>query len=128
MRMQATMEMVAAMRMVLSSASDTVSALLTGLGMFRKRFSACCRLCCSFRWMNMRNSMLGRRTSGVLFKGGGLVLLMILVLLLVLVVGCSVDVVVVVLCSVVLAGPNTTDSLIDSRATIQGGSRGLAVE
>merc|ERR1719234_2952508 len=114
MRMQATMEMVAAMRMVLSSASDTVSALLTGLGMFRKRFSACCRLCCSFRWMNMRNSMLGRRTSGVLFKGGGLVLLILVTLL--LVVGASVEVLVVVLCSVVLAGPKTTDSLIDSRA------------
>ena len=121
--MQAMMEMVAAMRMVLSSASDTVSALLIALGMFRKRFSACCRLCCSFLWMNMRNSMLGRRTSGVLFKGGALVLLTLL-----LVVGSSVEVLVVVLCSVVLAGPNTTDSLIDSRATIQGGRRGLGVE
>jgi len=67
--------------------------------------------------------MLGRRTSGVLFKGGALVLLTLL-----LVVGSSVEVVVVVLCSVVLAGPNTTDSLIDSRATIQGGRRGLGVE
>ena len=71
--------------------------------------------------------MLGRRTSGVLFKGGGLVLL-ILVTLLLVVVGASVEVLVVVLCSVVLAGPKTTDSLIDSRATIQGGRRGLAVE
>ena len=67
--------------------------------------------------------MLGRRTSGVLFKGGALVLLTLL-----LVVGSSVEVLVVVLCSVVLAGPNTTDSLIDSRATIQGGRRGLGVE
>ena len=67
--------------------------------------------------------MLGRRTSGVLFKGGALVLLTLL-----LVVGSSVEVLVVVVCSVVLAGPNTTDSLIDSRATIQGGRRGLGVE
>ena len=67
--------------------------------------------------------MLGRRTSGVLFKGGALVLLTLL-----LVVGSSVEVLVVVLCSVVLAGPNTTDSRIDSRATIHGGRRGLAVE
>ena len=67
--------------------------------------------------------MLGRRTSGVLFKGEALVLLTLL-----LVVGSSVEVLVVVLCSVVLAGPNTTDSLIDSRATIQGGRRGLGVE
>ena len=125
--MQAMMEMVAAMRMVLSSASDTVSALLIALGMFRKRFSACCRLSCSFLWMNMRNSMLGRRTSGVLFNGEELVLLS-LVTLLVLVLGSTVEVLVVVLRSVVLAGPNTTDSLIDSRATIQGGRRGLAVE
>jgi len=68
--------------------------------------------------------MLGRRTSGVLFKGGELVLLF-----LVLVLGSTVEVLVVVLRSVVLfAGPNTTDSLIDSRATIHGGRRGLAVE
>ena len=71
--------------------------------------------------------MLGRRTSGVLFKGGELVLLA-LVMLLVVVLGSTVEVLVVVLCSVVLAGPNTTDSRIDSRATIHGGRRGLAVE
>ena len=63
--------------------------------------------------------MLGRRTSGVLFKGGGLALL---VLVLVVVVR------LVVVGGVELFGPNTTDSLIDSRATIQGGRRGLAVE
>ena len=71
--------------------------------------------------------MLGRRTSGVLFNGEELVLLS-LVTLLVLVLGSTVEVLVVVLRSVVLPGPNTTDSLIDSRATIQGGRRGLAVE
>ena len=67
--------------------------------------------------------MLGRRTSGVLFKGGGLALLV-----LVLVVGSTVVVRLVVVGGVELFGPNTTDSLIDSRATIQGGRRGLAVE
>ena len=68
--------------------------------------------------------MLGRRTSGVLFKGGKLLLKLDL-----LVVGASVVVLVVVLGGlVVLFGPKTTDSLIDSRATIQGGSRGLAVD
>ena len=68
--------------------------------------------------------MLGRRTSGVLFKGGKLLLKLD-----VLVVGTSVVVLVVVLGGlVVLVGPKTTDSLIDSRATIQGGSRGLAVD
>ena len=68
--------------------------------------------------------MLGRRTSGVLFKGGKLLLKLD-----VLVVGASVVVLVVVLGGlVVLFGPKTTDSLIDSRATIQGGSRGLAVD
>jgi len=68
--------------------------------------------------------MLGRRTSGVLFKGGKLLLKLDL-----LVVGTSVVVLVVVLGGlVVLFGPKTTDSLIDSRATIQGGSRGLAVD
>ena len=69
--------------------------------------------------------MLGRRTSGVRFKGGKLLLLKLDVL----VVGASVIVLVVVLGErVVLVGPKTTDSLIDSRATIQGGSRGLAVD
>ena len=68
--------------------------------------------------------MLGRRTSGVRFKGGKLLLKLD-----VLVVGASVVVLVVVLGGlVVLFGPKTTDSLIDSRATIQGGSRGLAVD
>ena len=72
--------------------------------------------------------MLGRRTSGVRFKGGKLLLKLD-----VLVVGTSVVVLVLVLVlvlggRVVLFGPKTTDSLIDSRATIQGGSRGLAVE
>jgi len=68
--------------------------------------------------------MLGRRTSGVRFKGGKLLLRLD-----VLVVGTSVVVLVVVLGGlVVLFGPKTTDSLIDSRATIQGGSRGLAVD
>ena len=68
--------------------------------------------------------MLGRRTSGVRFKGGKLLLKLD-----VLVVGTSVVVLVVVLGGlVVLFGPKTTDSLIDSRATIQGGSRGLAVD
>ena len=68
--------------------------------------------------------MLGRRTSGVRFKGGKLLLKLD-----VLVVGISVVVLVVVLGGlVVLFGPKTTDSLIDSRATIQGGSRGLAVD
>ena len=68
--------------------------------------------------------MLGRRTSGVLFKGGKLLLKLDVV-----VVGASVVVLVVVLGGlVVLFGPKTTDSLIDSRATIQGGSRGLAVD
>ena len=68
--------------------------------------------------------MLGRRTSGVRFKGGKLLLKLD-----VLVVGTSVVVLVLVLGGlVVLFGPKTTDSLIDSRATIQGGSRGLAVE
>jgi len=68
--------------------------------------------------------MLGRRTSGVLFKGGKLLLKLD-----VLVVGTSVVVLVLVLGGlVVLFGPKTTDSLIDSRATIQGGSRGLAVD
>ena len=72
--------------------------------------------------------MLGRRTSGVRFKGGKLLLKLD-----VLVVGTSVVVLVLVLVlvvggPVVLFGPKTTDSLIDSRATIQGGSRGLAVD
>ena len=68
--------------------------------------------------------MLGRRTSGVRFKGGKLLLVLD-----VLVVGTSVVVLVLVLGGlVVLFGPKTTDSLIDSRATIQGGSRGLAVD
>ena len=68
--------------------------------------------------------MLGRRTSGVRFKGGKLLLRLD-----VLVVGTSVVVLVVVLGGlVVLFGPKTTDSLIDSRATIHGGSRGLAVD
>ena len=68
--------------------------------------------------------MLGRRTSGVRFKGGKLLLVLD-----VLVVGASVVVLVLVLGGlVVLFGPKTTDSLIDSRATIQGGSRGLAVD
>lgn len=68
--------------------------------------------------------MLGRRTSGVRFKGGKLLLKLD-----VLVVGTSVVVLVLVLGGlVVLFGPKTTDSLIDSRATIQGGSRGLAVD
>ena len=68
--------------------------------------------------------MLGRRTSGVLFKGGKLLLKLDVV-----VVGTSVVVLVLVLGGlVVLFGPKTTDSLIDSRATIQGGSRGLAVD
>ena len=68
--------------------------------------------------------MLGRRTSGVRFKGGKLLLKLD-----VLVVGTSVVVLVLVLGElVVLFGPKTTDSLIDSRATIQGGSRGLAVD
>ena len=68
--------------------------------------------------------MLGRRTSGVRFKGGKLLLKLD-----VLVVGASVVVLVLVLGGlVVLFGPKTTDSLIDSRATIQGGSRGLAVD
>ena len=72
--------------------------------------------------------MLGRRTSGVRFKGGKLLLKLD-----VLVVGTSVVVLVLVLVLVlgglvVLFGPKTTDSLIDSRATIQGGSRGLAVD
>jgi len=68
--------------------------------------------------------MLGRRTSGVRFKGGKLLLKLDLV-----VVVTSVVVLVVVLGGlVVLFGPKTTDSLIDSRATIQGGSRGLAVD
>ena len=68
--------------------------------------------------------MLGRRTSGVRFKGGKLLLVLDM-----LVVGASVVVLVVVLGGlVVLFGPKTTDSLIDSRATIQGGSRGLAVD
>ena len=68
--------------------------------------------------------MLGRRTSGVRFKGGKLLLMLD-----VLVVGTSVVVLVLVLGGlVVLFGPKTTDSLIDSRATIQGGSRGLAVD
>ena len=68
--------------------------------------------------------MLGRRTSGVRFKGGKLLLRLD-----VLVVGASVVVLVLVLGGlVVLFGPKTTDSLIDSRATIQGGSRGLAVD
>ena len=68
--------------------------------------------------------MLGRRTSGVLFKGGKLLLKLDVV-----VVVTSVVVLVVVLGGlVVLFGPKTTDSLIDSRATIQGGSRGLAVD
>ena len=68
--------------------------------------------------------MLGRRTSGVRFKGGKLLLKLDLV-----VVVTSVVVLVVVLGGlIVLFGPKTTDSLIDSRATIQGGSRGLAVD
>ena len=68
--------------------------------------------------------MLGRRTSGVRFKGGKLLLKLD-----VLVVGTSVVVLVLVLGGlVVLFGPKTTDSLIDSRATIHGGSRGLAVD
>ena len=68
--------------------------------------------------------MLGRRTSGVRFKGGKLLLKLDLV-----VVVTSVVVLVVVLGGlVVLFGPKTTDSLIDSRATIHGGSRGLAVD
>ena len=68
--------------------------------------------------------MLGRRTSGVRFKGGKLLLRLD-----VLVVGTSVVVLVLVLGGlVVLFGPKTTDSLIDSKATIQGGSRGLAVD
>ena len=68
--------------------------------------------------------MLGRRTSGVLFKGGKLLLKLDVV-----VVGTSVVVLAAVLGGlVVLFGPKTTDSLIDSRATIQGGSRGLAVD
>ena len=68
--------------------------------------------------------MLGRRTSGVRFKGGKLLLKLD-----VLVLGTSVVVLVLVLGGlVVLFGPKTTDSLIDSRATIQGGSRGLAVD
>ena len=68
--------------------------------------------------------MLGRRTSGVRFKGGKLLLKLD-----VLVLGTSVVVLVLLLGGlVVLFGPKTTDSLIDSRATIQGGSRGLAVE
>ena len=68
--------------------------------------------------------MLGRRTSGVRFKGGKLLLRLD-----VLVVGTSVVVLVLVLGGiVVLFGPKTTDSLIDSRATIHGGSRGLAVD
>ena len=68
--------------------------------------------------------MLGRRTSGVRFKGGKLLLRLD-----VLVVGTSVVVLVLVLGGlVVLFGPKTTDSLIDSRATIQGGSKGLAVD
>ena len=68
--------------------------------------------------------MLGRRTSGVRFKGGKLLLKLD-----VLVLGASVVVLVLVLGGlVVLFGPKTTDSLIDSRATIQGGSRGLAVD
>ena len=68
--------------------------------------------------------MLGRRTSGARFKGGKLLLKLD-----VLVVGASVVVLVLVLGGlVVLFGPKTTDSLIDSRATIQGGSRGLAVD
>ena len=68
--------------------------------------------------------MLGRRTSGVRFKGGKLLLKLD-----VLVVGTSVVVLVLVLGGlVVLFGPKTPDSLIDSRATIQGGSRGLAVD
>ena len=68
--------------------------------------------------------MLGRRTSGVRFKGGKLLLKLDLV-----VVVTSVVVLVLVLGGlVVLFGPKTTDSLIDSRATIQGGSRGLAVD
>ena len=68
--------------------------------------------------------MLGRRTSGVRFKGGKLLLVLDM-----LVVGASVVVLVLVLGGlVVLFGPKTTDSLIDSRATIQGGSRGLAVD
>ena len=68
--------------------------------------------------------MLGRRTSGVRFKGGKLLLKLDVV-----VVGASVVVLVLVLGGlVVLFGPKTTDSLIDSRATIQGGSRGLAVD
>jgi len=76
--------------------------------------------------------MLGRRTSGVRFKGGKLLLKLD-----VLVLGTSVVVLVLVLVLVlvvvlgglvVLFGPKTTDSLIDSRATIQGGSRGLAVD
>jgi len=118
------METTAAMRIVLSSSSSTILPVLIALGMLRKRFSACCRLCCSFLWMNIRNSMLGRRTSGVRFKGGKLLLKLD-----VLVVGTSVVVLVVVLGGlVVLFGPKTTDSLIDSRATIQGGSRGLAVD
>ena len=68
--------------------------------------------------------MLGRRTSGVRFKGGKLLLkLDVLVLV------TSVVVLVLVLGGlVVLFGPKTKDSLIDSRATIQGGSRGLAVD
>ena len=57
-----------------------------------------------------------------------LLTLVTLLVLLVLVLGSTVEVLMVVLRSVVLAGPNTTDSLIDSRATIQGGRRGLAVE
>ena len=68
--------------------------------------------------------MLGRRTSGVRFKGGKLLLKLDVV-----VVGNSVVVLAAVLGElVVLFGPKTTDSLIDSRATIQGGSRGLAVD
>ena len=68
--------------------------------------------------------MLGRRTSGVRFKGGKLLLKPDM-----LVVGTSVVVLVLVLGGlVVLFGPKTTDSLIDSKATIQGGSRGLAVD
>ena len=68
--------------------------------------------------------MLGRRTSGVRFKGGKLLLKLDVV-----VVGTSVVVLVLVLGGlVVLFGPKTTDSLIDSRATIQGGSKGLAVD
>ena len=117
------METVMAMMTVMSIPS-MLSEVVTVLGVLRKRLSPWILLSCSFFWMNMRNSRLGLLTISLLWSRGLPVVSMVVVVLVVEVVVVVVEVVE----EVVVLGPSTTVSLMDSRATIQGGRRGLGVE